>query len=101
MNTLGRDAGPAAHRRMPEMASPRAARTLCRSSRVPSDHSVAIKTLALRPSIDPDRRSRAGDERADWFERDPLLGNIRQEPRFRQIVDGIRYRLERRHREAR
>jgi Tfp pilus assembly protein PilF len=43
-----------------------------------------------------DRAVRAGDERADWFERDPLLVNIRQEPRFRQIVDGIRYRQERR-----
>jgi Tfp pilus assembly protein PilF len=44
-----------------------------------------------------DRAVRAGDERADWFERDPLLANIRQEPRFRQIVDGIRYRQEQRH----
>jgi Tfp pilus assembly protein PilF len=43
-----------------------------------------------------DRAVRAGDERADWFERDPLLANIRQEPRFREIVDGIRYRQERR-----
>jgi Tfp pilus assembly protein PilF len=43
-----------------------------------------------------DRGVRAGDERADWFERDPLLANIRQEARFRQIVDGIRYRQERR-----
>jgi Tfp pilus assembly protein PilF len=43
-----------------------------------------------------DRAVRAGDERADWFERNPLLANIRQEPRFRQIVDGIRYREEQR-----
>ena len=43
-----------------------------------------------------DRAVRAGDERADWFERDPLLVNVRQEPRFRQIVDGIRYRQEQR-----
>ena len=47
-----------------------------------------------------DRAVRAGDERADWFERDPLLANIRQEPRFRQIVEGIRYRLERRSEKA-
>jgi len=39
-----------------------------------------------------DRAVRAGDERADWFERDPLLANIQQVPRFREIVDGIRYR---------
>jgi predicted Zn-dependent protease len=43
-----------------------------------------------------DRAVRAGDERAEWFERDPLLTNIRQEPLFRQIVDGIRYRQEQR-----
>jgi Tfp pilus assembly protein PilF/tRNA A-37 threonylcarbamoyl transferase component Bud32 len=41
-----------------------------------------------------DRAVRAGDERANWFERDPLLTSIRQEPRFRQIVDGIRNRRE-------
>jgi Tfp pilus assembly protein PilF len=41
-----------------------------------------------------ERAVRAGDERADWFERDPLLANIQDEPRFRQIVDGIRYRRE-------
>jgi len=41
-----------------------------------------------------ERAVRAGDERADWFERDPLLANIQSEPRFRQIVDGIRNRRE-------
>jgi tetratricopeptide (TPR) repeat protein len=39
-----------------------------------------------------DRAVRAGDERAEWFERDPLLATLRQEPLFRQIVDGIRNR---------
>ena len=48
-----------------------------------------------------DRAVRAGDERADWFERDPLLSSIRQEPLFRQIVDGIRYRQEQRRKPAR
>jgi len=48
-----------------------------------------------------DRAVRVGDERAAWFERDPLLANIRQEPRFRQIVDGIRYRQEQRRIPAR
>jgi Tfp pilus assembly protein PilF len=43
-----------------------------------------------------DRAVRAGDERASWFERDPLLVNIRREPRFREIVNGIRYRQEQR-----
>jgi len=48
-----------------------------------------------------DRAVRLGDERADWFERDPLLVNIRQEPGFRQIVDGIRIRQEQRKKSAR
>jgi tetratricopeptide (TPR) repeat protein len=39
-----------------------------------------------------DQAVRVGDERADWFERDPLLANVRTEPRFRAIVDGIRVR---------
>jgi Tfp pilus assembly protein PilF len=41
-----------------------------------------------------DRAVRAGDERAEWFQRDPLLANIQREPRFRQITDGIRHRRE-------
>jgi tetratricopeptide (TPR) repeat protein len=48
-----------------------------------------------------DRTVRAGDERADWFERDPLLAGIRQEPGFRQIMDGIRDRQQRRREETR
>ena len=48
-----------------------------------------------------DRAVRAGDEWADWFERDPLLVNVRQAPRFRQIVSGIRYRQKRRGQKAR
>ena len=42
-----------------------------------------------------DRDVRAGDERAEWFERDPLLKNIRDEPRFRQILESIRSRRQR------
>jgi hypothetical protein len=41
-----------------------------------------------------DRAVRAGDDRADWFQRDPLLANIQKEPRFKQIIDGIHYRQE-------
>jgi tetratricopeptide (TPR) repeat protein len=48
-----------------------------------------------------DRAVRVGDERASWFERDPLLANIRQEPRFREIVDGIRSRQQRPNRPSR
>jgi Tfp pilus assembly protein PilF len=43
-----------------------------------------------------DRAVRAGDERAEWFERNPLMAGLHREPRFRQIVDGIRYRRQQR-----
>ena len=43
-----------------------------------------------------DRAVRVGDERAEWFERNPLLKNIRDEPRFRQILESIRRRREQR-----
>ncbi len=43
-----------------------------------------------------ERAVRVGDERAEWFERDPLLANVRAEPRFGQILDSIRYRREQR-----
>ena len=39
-----------------------------------------------------DHAMRVGDERADWLERDPLLANIRTDPGFRQIVEGIHIR---------
>ena len=35
---------------------------------------------------------RNGDERDAWFRRDPLLSNIRDLPRFRQIIDSIEFR---------
>jgi len=45
-----------------------------------------------------ERGVRVGDERADWFQRDPLLANVRDEPRFRQILDSIRHRRQQRAR---
>ena len=39
-----------------------------------------------------DRDVRLGDERGEWFARDPLLANIRDEPKFQQILDSIRSR---------
>jgi serine/threonine protein kinase/Tfp pilus assembly protein PilF len=39
-----------------------------------------------------ERALRSGDERAEWFGRDPLLANIRSQPRFRQILDSIALR---------
>ena len=43
-----------------------------------------------------DRAVRNGDERAEWFRRDPLLASIRQQPRFQQILDSIAYRQKQR-----
>ncbi len=36
-----------------------------------------------------DRAVRAEDERADWFQRDPLLSNVQREPRLRQSRVGM------------
>ena len=43
-----------------------------------------------------DRAVRNGDERLEWFQRDPLLANIRNEPRFKQILKSIAYRRQQR-----
>ena len=63
------------------------------------DHNYSVLRMASyvkrAESLDwLDRAVRVGDERTDWFQMDPLLTNIRKEPRFRQIIDGIRYRRE-------
>ncbi len=39
-----------------------------------------------------ERAVRNGDEREEWFRRDPLLASIRNEPRFQQILDSIAFR---------
>jgi len=39
-----------------------------------------------------DKAVRNGDERAEWFRKDPWLASIRQDPRFQQIVDSIEAR---------
>lgn len=36
-----------------------------------------------------DQAVRNGDERAEWFRRDPMLANIREHPRFQQILDAV------------
>ena len=43
------------------------------------------------------RGVRGGDERLEWFQRDPLLANIRQHSRFNQILESIAYRREQRN----
>ena len=43
-----------------------------------------------------DRSMRKGDNRGEWFQRDPLLKNVREHPRFKQILDSIAYRREQR-----
>jgi tetratricopeptide (TPR) repeat protein len=42
------------------------------------------------------RAVRNGDERADWFTRDPLLAGIRDQPRFDQILKSIDFRRQQR-----
>jgi hypothetical protein len=42
-----------------------------------------------------ERAVRNGDDRAEWFQRDPLLANLRKQPRFQQIVASIAYRRKR------
>ncbi len=44
---------------------------------------------------------RNGDERVEWFQRDPQLTNIRNEPRFKQILDSITLRRQSRKPSAR
>jgi uncharacterized membrane-anchored protein len=43
-----------------------------------------------------ERAVRGGDERTEWFQRDPLLAKIRSHPRFRQILDSIAFRRQQR-----
>jgi tetratricopeptide (TPR) repeat protein len=43
-----------------------------------------------------DRMVRLGDEKAEYFARDPLLANIREHPRFRQILASIEWRRKQR-----
>jgi len=43
-----------------------------------------------------ERAVRSGDERDQWFRRDPLLASIRDEPRFKQILESIADRRQRR-----
>jgi hypothetical protein len=47
-----------------------------------------------------ERGMRFGDERAEWFQRDPLLENIRHEPRFKQILESIAFRRQSRSKGA-
>jgi len=48
-----------------------------------------------------ERCVRSGDERAEWFRRDPLLASIRDQPRFRQVLESVEYRRQQRSRKAR
>jgi len=43
-----------------------------------------------------ERAVRNGDDRAEWFRRDPLLANVRNHPRFQQILESIAYRRQQR-----
>jgi hypothetical protein len=43
-----------------------------------------------------ERAVRNGDERLEWFQRDPLLANMRNESRFKRILESIAYRRQQR-----
>jgi len=43
-----------------------------------------------------ERAVRSGDDRAEWFQRDPLLAGVRNDPRFKQILDSIAFRRQQR-----
>jgi hypothetical protein len=43
-----------------------------------------------------DRAVRNGDERVEWFQRDPLLANIRNLPRFKQIIESLLFQRQQR-----
>jgi tetratricopeptide (TPR) repeat protein len=43
-----------------------------------------------------DRAFRKGDDRADWIRRDPLLANLREHPRFKQILSSMGFRRQQR-----
>jgi tetratricopeptide (TPR) repeat protein len=45
-----------------------------------------------------DRAVRLGDDRDEWFRRDPLLASVRDNPRFQQILASIAYRRTQRRR---
>jgi len=43
-----------------------------------------------------DRAMRRGDDRAAWLRIDPLLANVRQHPRFKQILNSMEFRRQQR-----
>ena len=47
-----------------------------------------------------DRDFRRGDDRLEFIRRDPLLANIRDHPRFKQILESINYRRQQRQGQA-
>jgi len=44
-----------------------------------------------------DRAMRKGDDRAAWLRIDPLLANVRQHPRFKQILNSMEFRRQQRN----
>lgn len=44
-----------------------------------------------------DRSMRKGDDRAAWLRIDPLLANVRQHPRFKQILNSMEFRRQQRN----
>jgi Tfp pilus assembly protein PilF len=71
--------------------------TLAYAALAPWSTSLAAEFYAVtgepEESLDwLEKAVRNGDERADWFRRDPLLAKVRDLPRFREIIDSIEFR---------
>lgn len=63
--------------------------------------SMAAEFYALQGESDKaiewlDQAVRNGDERAEWFQRNPHLASIRNHPHFQQVLDSIRFQRQRR-----
>jgi hypothetical protein len=51
---------------------------------------------AARSPLTTSRAARWSDEREDWLRRDPHLANIRNHPRFQQVLEAVVYRRKQR-----
>ena len=85
------------------MAKPSATARLLREAR--SASAWAAEVYAVLGEKDKalewlERGVRNGDDRVEWFQLDPLLANVRDHPRFKQILESIAYRRQQRQASA-
>lgn len=80
----------AAHREMDQETLKYASMATYSTSAVAEFYALAGNFSAALEWLE--RAVRNGDEREGWFQRDPHLKNIRALPRFKQILDSIKFR---------